>query len=142
MSGRSANKFGESAIHTDPGNTLAGAQVLVALSARFTFATGPVDPGHSNSVAGPHPGDRSALVDDATYDFVSENEGLFDDWGELRPVTVGDVEIGVANSTSFHSHQNLSGGRLRVSCPLNDECLLEFVEYSSLHGWHKDPLRH
>jgi hypothetical protein len=73
---------------------------------------------------------------------VSENERFFDDGGELRPVTVGDMDIRVANSTSFHSHQNLSSRRLGVGCPLNDEWLLEFVEYSSLHGWHKDPFRH
>ena len=65
---------------------------------------------------------------------MSKNERFLDDRDELRPITVRNMKIGVANPTGFHAEQDFSIGGLRIRCPLNGERLSEFVKYRSLHG--------
>ena len=65
---------------------------------------------------------------------MSKNERFLDDWDELRPITIRDMKIGVANPTGFHAKQDFSIAGLRIGCPLNGERPSEFVKYRSLHA--------
>lgn len=65
---------------------------------------------------------------------VSQNERHFEDGIELRPVSIGEVKIGVTDTTRFDLDKHFTRSGLRVRGAFNRKRPFELVQYRCLHG--------
>jgi hypothetical protein len=61
-----------------------------------------MDPRHADAVADIHTLPSRADLNNGTDHFVPEDERLFDDPSQLRPVAIGDMQVGVAHTANFN----------------------------------------
>src|SRR2546429_9820773 len=78
---------------------------------------------------------RSALFNDAAGDFMPRYQGHFRKRGELRPVSIRDVQVGMTNTTSFHLDEHFVRVRQRADDLLDHKSFFEFMQDSGLHGF-------
>ena len=110
------------------------AEVFIPLAAEVTLVTGPVNPRDTHSVIDLQLANGRALLDHAPGNLVAKNERLLDDSGQLHPVRIGNMQIGVAHPAGFYCDEDFTFLGSRPIDFLNGEGLFEFVEDSSLHG--------
>jgi hypothetical protein len=67
-----------------------------------------MDPGHADAVADLHAVHSRAGLNNSTDHFVPEDQRLLDNPSELRPVTVRDVQVGMAYAANFNFDQNFA----------------------------------
>jgi hypothetical protein len=133
VAGGSLRIFRLSAIDGDAGDALASAQILIAFVAELTFAAGVLDPWNTDALSDSDALNGGASLDYATDDFVAEDQRLFYDACELRPVAVGDVQIGVAHAADFDCDQNFIDIGRGTSYFLQTQRRFEFVQNCGLH---------
>ena len=104
---------GEAAVPRVSGEERAVAEIFHALLAETAGAAGISEPGDSDPVTDPMCRDVAADEVDATDDFMTGNNRIFDA-GKLR---VDDMKVGPANPTRAHLDANLPVAGVRV-CPL------------------------
>src|SRR6185295_16120460 len=87
------------------GVDLMGAQGLPALDAPFALTACPPEPRNCDSLAQLRAGDARPVPDNDADAFVTRHEGnrRLD-----RPITVGGVDVGVAEATRFQLYEDLA----------------------------------
>jgi hypothetical protein len=133
MTGWRFDKFRIASVDCDPRDLLTAAQVFVPLAAEFALAAGPVNPGYADAVANLQIPHRCAFLHHAACDFMTRDQWFLYDSGQLDPIAVRHMHVGVANATRFHLDEDLirAGNR---SCDFFDrQSLLEIVEDGSFH---------
>src|ERR1700722_3950591 len=133
MRSRRFHKFGVAAVHGHTGNLLTNAKVLVAFAAELTFSASPMVPGHADAVADLHIVRSRTHLNNRTDHFVPQDQRLLDDCGQLRPVAIRDVQIGVAHAANFNLDQNFALCGVGKGYILNRKWSLEVAEHSSFH---------
>jgi hypothetical protein len=93
MTRGSLHEFRVSAVHRNASDLLFNAEILFAFAAELAFAAGPVHPGNAYAVANLQMIDRGAFFYDPTGNFVPENQGSLGDRNELRPISIGNVQV-------------------------------------------------
>ena len=68
-----------------------------------------MDPGDADAVAALKTLDIGRASDDPADDFVAENDGPFDEAGELAPIALGKMQIGVADAAGFDADEEFAG---------------------------------
>src|SRR5579859_6607558 len=121
------------AVHGHAGNFLFHTEVLIAFAAKLAFAARPVNPWHANPVADFEFADARPNLNHLARNLMSHDKGQFGNAGELYPVALGNVQVRMADATSFHLDQNfvLAGdGALDF---LNHHGLFQFMQDCGLH---------
>ena len=103
---RSFRVLSVSAVDHDAGDALADAEVLISFETKLAVAAGVLHPRDTDAVADGDTLNGGATLDYAADDLVAEDERLFYNAGELGPVAIGNVEIGVAHATDFDLDQD------------------------------------
>jgi hypothetical protein len=134
MARRRFHEFGIATIDGDAGNFLPTAEVFISFPAELAFAAGPVNPGYADPIADLQILHRRALFGHDPGDFVAEDQWCFDDFCELCPVSIGNVQIGMADTTGFNPYQDFTGFGPWLADFLDCERLLEFAQDGSLHA--------
>jgi hypothetical protein len=93
-----------------------------------------VQPRNADAIADLQIFNGGAFFHDAAGDFVSEDERFFDDARELRPVGVGQVQIGVAYAAGFDFDQHFVRGGLGLRDLFDAQWGFEFAQYGGFHG--------
>src|SRR5208337_1835791 len=113
MAGWSLGKFRIPAIDHDARDALTHAQILVAFLAKLTFPACPLDPGHSHPFANVHTLDSRASLHHPAYDLVPQNQRFLYNAGQLRPVALGHVQIGMTDTANLYLDQHFVHAGLR-----------------------------
>jgi len=92
-----------------------------------------MNPRHSDLVAHLQVLNRRTLFDHPTGDFVAENQWSLYDCRQLRPIPIGDMQIGMAHAARFDLDQDFLGPRLRRVHFLHGQRLLEFMQNGGFH---------
>ena len=108
MAGRSLRKFRITSVDHDTRDALAHTQILIAFLAKLTLPAGPLQPGHAYPIANLDTLHLGSAFYHTADDFVSQNQWLLYDAGELRPIAIGQVEIGMTCARTTDFKQNLS----------------------------------
>src|SRR5450432_4032926 len=82
--------------------------MLKAFAAELAFAAGPENPGNANAVADFEIAHSGADFRDSPGDLMSQDQRLFCDAGKLFPVTLGDMQVRVADAAGFHLNKDVS----------------------------------
>jgi len=133
MAGLGFHELGEASINRTAGDDLRRAQVLVSFSADLAFAAAPIYPGHSHTIADFQVADFRTSLDNAADDLVTQDERPLDECRQLRPVTLGNMEIGVAYSSRFYFDQDLIGAGVWSLDVFYRQGLLEFSQDCCFH---------
>lgn len=136
MTRGSLYEFSVSAIHGYTGDLLFDAEVLISLAAELAFPARPMHPGNANSVSELQMIDGRAFFYNPTGDFVSEDQWFFGDGNELWPITVGHVQIRMADAASLHLDQHLICVWLGPRDFFDGQGFFEFVQDGCLHHVH------
>jgi hypothetical protein len=72
--------------------------------------------------------------DNATGNLVAEDQGFLDNGSELRPISIGQMQIGVADTAGLDLDENLVGLRFRPRNLLEHERFFEFLQNGGLHA--------
>jgi hypothetical protein len=91
-----------------------------------------MEPPHTNPISDTNSPSIHACFDDPTDDLVTEN------CRELqrrcsRPVSLDDVQIGMANAASLYLEKHLIGFSYGTGCLFDFERLSELVQHSCFH---------
>jgi hypothetical protein len=121
------------AVDRDTRDLLLQAKVFVALAAEFTFTARIVNPRDAYAVSDFEVPYRRASLDHAAGDFVTQDQRLFDDSGQLHPVAVGHMQVRMTNPAGFDFDQYLIGVGLGPRNLFDGEGRLEFVEDGGSH---------
>jgi hypothetical protein len=78
-------------------------------------------------------GNFAAFLYYAPGNFVSENERLFHDACELRPVAFRHVQVRVADAAGFHRDQHFVGCGFRARDLFQGESLAGIMQYCGFH---------
>jgi hypothetical protein len=113
VAGWGLGKFGISAIRRDAGDALTHTQILVAFAAKLTLPACPLDPRHSDALAYLYTLDCRASLYHPAYDLVAEDQRLLYNAGQLRPIAVGHVQIGMTDAANLYFDQDFVLGTLR-----------------------------
>src|ERR1700733_3167354 len=116
-----------STVDGDACNCLFTAKILATLSAKFALPARPVHPGNTHPVAEIQVIYRDALFYNATRNFVPKYEWHLGDGYDLRPITIGDVQIRMANAARLHFDQHFVRVEPRFSGFLHGQWMLQFV---------------
>src|ERR1700722_19744148 len=135
MARRYFHEFGIPAINGDAGDLLPPAKVFVSFAAELALAAGPVNPRHSNPIADFKVFDRRTFFDHYSGDFVAENQWRLDDLRKLRPVSIHDVHIGMANTAGLDPYQDFTGSGLRLADIFYRKRGFKFAQDGSLHAF-------
>jgi hypothetical protein len=135
MACRRLDEFGIATIDVDSGNLLPPAKIFISFSAELAFAAGPVNPRYSNALADLQILHRRAFFDHNPGNFVAGDQSGLNDFGEVRPVPIDDVHIGMADTAGFYAYQDFASSRLRSADFFYRERLLEFMQDRSLHAF-------
>jgi hypothetical protein len=127
-------EFRVAAINAHPRDLLLRAEVFVSFTAHLTLATAPKNPRHANPVANFVIANRRAFLDDTPGNFVPEDQRFLDDLCELRPVTVSNVEIGMANAARFDFDENFIRAWNGTLDFFESERSLKIVQDCGFHG--------
>src|SRR5580700_3160066 len=111
MACRSFDEFRITAVDRHSRNLLPLAEIFVPFPARVALTARPVNPRHSHSIADFQFANRGALFHDSPRNFMSENQRSLDDFRELRPVAIGNMQIGMANAASLDLYEDFILGR-------------------------------
>ncbi|PYX73565.1 MAG: hypothetical protein DMG78_08635 [Acidobacteria bacterium] len=128
MACRCFHEFGIATIDGDASDLLSPAEVFISFAAELAFAAGPVNPRYSDPLADLKILYRRALFDHDPGDLVAGNQWCFNNFRELRPVSIGDVDIRMANTAGFHTDQDFASSGLRLADFFYHERLLEFMQ--------------
>jgi hypothetical protein len=66
---------------------------------------------------------------------VAGDQWCLNDFRELRPVSIDDVNVGMANTAGFNPYQDFTGFRPWLGHIFYRERLLEFAQDGSLHAF-------
>jgi hypothetical protein len=94
-----------------------------------------VNPRYSDPIADLQILYRRAFFDHDPGDLVAGDQWCFNDFRELRPVSIGDVHIGMADTAGFYAYQHFVSSRLRLADLFHRERLFEFAQDDSLHAF-------
>ena len=118
VAGGSLGIFGISAIHHDARDALTHAQILVAFTAKLALPACPLYPRHADPVSDldtfSHALHRGAPLHHAAYNLVPQNQGLLYDAGQLLPVAVSHVQIGMTDTANLHLDQDFVYANFRA----------------------------
>jgi hypothetical protein len=92
-----------------------------------------MDPRYADAVSDLHTLHRRADLDNGTDYFVPEDKRLFDDPGQLRPIAICDVQVGVAHAANFNLDQNFAFRGFGNRNILNRKRRHEIAKYGSFH---------
>jgi hypothetical protein len=134
VAGAGGHEVGIAAVHHDPGNHCLAAQVLAAFAARLAFTAGGVVPGHADAVSDREVRDLRAFFHHAAHHLVPGDQVGLGDGLQHRLVTLGDVQVGVADPAGLDLDQHLIRLRSRPGHVLDAEGGPETVKDGSLHG--------
>jgi hypothetical protein len=95
-----------------------------------------MNPRHANVVADLQILNRSIFFDNPADNLMPEDERLLHDAPQLLPISIGHVQIRMADAAGFHFDENFAGAGLGPRDILDHERFLEFVEDRSLHLSH------
>jgi len=129
------HKLGEAAIHSYSSNLLSGAEILVSFPAEFALATGPVDPRQADTVADLEPLNSTAFLNHTASDFMPEDERHFRNRCELWPVSIRDMQIGMANAAGIHLNEEVACIGLRSGNILKRKRFLELAQDRGFHAF-------
>src|SRR5260370_40824319 len=101
MASRGLYEFRVVAIHSYSSNLLIYAKIFVSLPAHFAIAAGPVNPRNSDSVAQLKIMHCGVFFDHPSGNLVAQDQGFLYNSGELRPISISHVQIGMAYTASF-----------------------------------------
>jgi hypothetical protein len=136
--GRSLDEFGIAPVHGYSSDLLPHAEVFVALAAKLAFSASPIKPRHTDSLS-----DRDALhgrphLDHLADNFVSENQWLLHQTRQLLPVSVGNMEIRVANAANLNLDQDFLLRRLGKRHVRHHKRSLEVMEHRCFHWFPRE----
>jgi hypothetical protein len=78
---------------------------------------------------------RCAFFDHHPGDLVAGDQWCLNDFRELRPVSIDEVHIGMANTAGFNPYQDFAGCNPRLGNFFYREWLLEFAQNGGLHAF-------
>src|SRR5271155_3036203 len=134
VAGRSFDEFREAAVHGDAGDLLFDAEIFIAFAAEFAFAAAPVEPGDADAVADLQIFDGCAFSHDAAGNFGTEDQRFFDDAHQLRPIGIGQMQIGMAHAAGFDFDQDFVRGGLGLLDLFDIQGRFEFAQDGGFHG--------
>jgi hypothetical protein len=91
-----------------------------------------MNPGHADAIADLQIVHCRAFLHYVTGNFVAENQRSLHDSRQLCPISISQVQVGMAGTTGFHLDQNFTGFGMRAFHFLDRERLLEIVQDSGL----------
>src|SRR5260370_38491359 len=133
MARRTLSQFIVSAIPGYAGDLLFNTEVLIPLATELPLPAGPVHPVNANAVSELQMIDGCALFYNATADFVPENQWFFGDGNDLGPITIGHVQVRMADAASLDLDQHLMRSGRGPSDLFDTPLFFEFVQDGGLH---------
>src|SRR5215469_10032412 len=94
---RSFQKLCEATVNGHSGNLLPRTEVFKTILAECALTTGPVNPGYAGAVTNLQIANGGASPDNAAGDLVAEDQGFLDNGSKLRPISIGQMQIGVTD---------------------------------------------
>jgi hypothetical protein len=135
VAGRHFEKLREAAIHGYTCNLLFHAKVFVAFQAERALPAGPVNPRYSDPVTNLKLVDGGAFLNNVANNLMSEDQGFLGNGSKLRPIPIGKVQIGVADSASFYLDKHVVRFQHWPRSIFKDERLFKFLKDRSLHDY-------
>src|SRR6516164_3731046 len=131
---RGFQKLCEAPVHGHSRNLLPRTKVFIAFLAEGALTTGPVNPGYAGAVTNLQIANGGASPDNAAGDLVAEDQGFLDNGSELRPISIGQMQIGVADAAGLDLDENLVGFQFRPRNLLEHQRTFEFLQNRGLHA--------
>src|SRR5215469_3248 len=131
---RGFQKLCEATVHGHSGNLLPQTKVFIAFLAECALTASPVNPGYAGAVTNLQIANGGASPDNAAGDLVAEDEGFLDNGSKLRPISIGQMQIGVTDAAGFDLDENLVGFQFRPRNLLEHQRFPELLQNRGLHA--------
>ena len=135
VAGRHFEKLREAAVHSYTGYLLFQAKVFVAFHAERALPAGPVNPRYSDPLTNLELVDGGTFLNNVANNLMSEDQGFLSNRSQLRPIPIGKVQIGVADSASFYLDKHVFRFQHWPRSISNDERLFKFLKDRSLNDY-------